>query len=68
MKGFEFPSGREMETPHELVAVLQSQEWIVEVHLGNPRHGPENDVLDAGLRGCRHRNRVPVATQAGGDP
>ena len=46
----------------------RSQERIVEVHLGYPRHGAEHDVLDAGLSGRGHRNRVAVAAEAGGDP
>ena len=40
----------------------------MEIYLGNPRKGTQDNVFDTGLRGSRHGNGVPVATQACGYP
>ncbi len=57
-----------MEMLHEVVSNLGGEKGIMEIHLGNPGKGSQDNVLDAGLRGRRHRDGVPVATQACGDP
>jgi len=57
-----------MEMRHEILSRISGEKGIVEVHLGNPGESPQDDVLDAGLGGCGHGDRVPVATQARGYP
>ena len=57
-----------MEMLHEVFSILGGQKGIMEMHLGNPRKGSQDNVFDTGLRGCRHRDGVPVATQACGYP
>ena len=53
---------------NELISVLESQEGIVKSDFGYPWQGPENQFLDARLRGCRHSDRVSIATQSRGHP
>jgi hypothetical protein len=57
-----------METFHKIVSILDSEKWIMEMDLGNPRQASTDNVLDTGLCGCRHRDCVPIATQAGSYP
>ena len=40
----------------------------MEIDFGNPRQSACCHVLDAGLRGAGHRDRISVATQSGGQP
>ena len=54
--------------PHEVIAIGQREERIVQVDFGNPGQGVKNKVFNTGLGSCSHGNRIAIATQAGGNP
>jgi len=53
---------------HEVVADFGGEDGIVQMNFRQPGDRAEEDVLNARLRGGGNRYRIPVATQAGGDP
>src|SRR5271167_4292778 len=57
-----------MKGAQEIVAVLIGEERIVQSHFWNPRKGSENQIFDAGLRRCGHRDGVAIAAEPGCDP
>src|SRR5580700_4951238 len=57
-----------MEGLHEVVAIGQREEGIVQGYFWNPGNLPEKDVFKARLGGRSHRDRVAITTQAGGNP
>ena len=40
----------------------------MEMNLGEPGDGPQQNIFDAGLGGCGDRDRIPVAAQSSGYP
>src|SRR5439155_7814675 len=67
-EGIELALGGEFKTLHELVSRLQRQDRMMEVHLRNAGDSPEDDIFEAGLRCRRHRDRIPVTSEAGCNP
>ena len=59
---------RQMEMPHEFIAIFNCKERIIEIYFRNPRKGPTDNVLDARLRGSRHCDRISIATEAPSHP
>lgn len=51
-----------------LAARARGEHLVVEVHLGQAGHQPEDDVLDGGPAGGGHGDGVAVAARALGDP
>src|SRR5208283_3665282 len=52
----------------KLFPIFESEKGIVEMNLGNPRQGAENNVLDARLGCSGHSDGFAVAAEASGDP
>ena len=52
----------------ELVANFVRQNGIMEVHFGEARNGAQQNIFDAGLRGCGDGNRIAITAQTGGYP
>jgi hypothetical protein len=52
----------------ELVPVFISEERIMDIDFGNPRKSPEDQILDAQMRGRRDGDRVCIAAQSSLDP
>ena len=63
-EGVEFPRRRIEPILHEIIADLIGQHRIVQVHLGKPRDGAQNDIFNTGLHGGGHRDRIAVAPRA----
>ena len=65
----ELAIGSLMENAHEVVAAERSVEHlVVQVHPGQTWNQAEHDVLEAGLHGRGHRDRIAVAAHALGGP
>src|SRR5208283_3489875 len=45
---------------HEVVPDFGREKWIMQMHPGNPRQVPQDDVLDAGLGGGRRGDGVSI--------
>src|SRR5207249_4554808 len=56
------------ERENKIVAILVGKERIVEADFRNPRQCTQHKVLDTGLCRTCHRDGVPIATEAGGQP
>jgi hypothetical protein len=57
-----------MKMAHKVFPNIEGEKGVMEIYFGNPGKGSHDDVFDAGLRGCGHRDGVSVATQARGYP
>jgi len=57
-----------VEKLHEVFADFVGKDGIMKADFRNARNNTEHDVLEARLRRPRHRNRIPIATEAGCDP
>src|SRR5262249_20857659 len=53
---------------HELVAHLHREHGVVHHHARHAGDRAGDDVLEARVRGARHRHAVAFAAQAGGEP
>src|ERR1700722_8164386 len=60
-EGVELTVGGRVPRLDELLAVLECEDRVVEVDLGQTGNRSEEDVLDAGLGGCGDRYRITIA-------